>query len=81
MGLDLNILINSLNSVDFKFTTKFWNRTHFETSMNFKGIQTLWEKSGNFTKILSPHDLRKSKFSGAHLYAKIWSSNTRVKMN
>jgi hypothetical protein len=39
--------------------------------MNFKGVQTLWEKSGKFTKILSQHDLHKSKFSWAHLYAKI----------
>jgi hypothetical protein len=39
--------------------------------MNFKGVQTLWEKSGKFTKILSQHGLYKSKFSWAHLYAKI----------
>jgi hypothetical protein len=49
--------------------------------MNFKGVQTLWEKSGKFTKILSEHDLHKSEFSWAHLDAKIWSSNTSVKMN
>jgi hypothetical protein len=39
--------------------------------MNFKGVQTLWKKSGKFTKILSQHDLDKSEFSLAHLYAKI----------
>jgi hypothetical protein len=39
--------------------------------MNFKGVQTLWEKSGKFTKILSQHDLYKSEFSWAHLYVKI----------
>jgi hypothetical protein len=49
--------------------------------MNFKGFQTLWETSSKFTKILSQHDLRKSEFRLAHLYAKIWSSNTSVKMN
>jgi hypothetical protein len=49
--------------------------------MNFKGVQTLWEKSGKFTKIRSQHDLHKSEFIWAHLYAKIWSSNTSVKMN
>jgi hypothetical protein len=31
--------------------------------MNFKGVQTLWEKSGKFTKILSQHGLHKSEFS------------------
>jgi hypothetical protein len=39
--------------------------------MNFKGVQTLWEKSGTFTKILSQYDLDKSEFSWAHFYAKI----------
>jgi hypothetical protein len=39
--------------------------------MNFKGAQTLWEKSGKFTKILAQHDLQKIEFSWAHLYAKI----------
>jgi hypothetical protein len=49
--------------------------------MNFKGVQTLWEKSGKFTKSLSQHDLHKSEFSWADLYAKIWSFNTSVKIN
>jgi hypothetical protein len=62
------------------------NRTHsinsgIELNLNFKGFQTLWEKSGKFTNILSQHDLHKSEFSWAHLYAKNWSSNTSVKMN
>jgi hypothetical protein len=39
--------------------------------MNFKGVQTLQEKSGKFTKILTQHDLHKTEFSWAHLYAKI----------
>jgi hypothetical protein len=39
--------------------------------MNFKGAQTLWEKFGKFTKILSQHDLHKSEFSWAQLHAKI----------
>jgi hypothetical protein len=39
--------------------------------MNFKGVQTLWENSGKFIKILSQHGLHKSEFSWAHLYAKI----------
>jgi hypothetical protein len=39
--------------------------------MNFKGLQTLWEKSGKFNKILSQHDIHKSEFSWSHLYVKI----------
>jgi hypothetical protein len=39
--------------------------------MNFKGVQTLWKKSGKFTKILSQHDLHKIEFSWAHLHVKI----------
>jgi hypothetical protein len=49
--------------------------------MNFKGVQNLWEKSSKFTKILSQHGLYKSEFSWVHMYAKIRSSNTSVKMN
>jgi hypothetical protein len=50
---------------------KFWNRIQFESSMNFKGVQTLWEKSGKLSKILAQRHLHKSEFSWAHLYAKI----------
>jgi hypothetical protein len=49
--------------------------------MNFEGLQTLWEKSGKFTKIISQQDIHKSKISWAHLYAKHWSSKTSVKIN
>jgi hypothetical protein len=38
--------------------------------MNFKGVQTLWEKSSKLTKILSQHGIHKSEFSWSHLYAK-----------
>jgi hypothetical protein len=30
---------------------KFWNK--FKSFLNFKGVQTFWEKSGKFSKILS----------------------------
>jgi hypothetical protein len=43
----------------------------FESSMNFKGIQTFWEKSDKFFKILSWLDLHKSEFSWTHLYVRI----------
>jgi hypothetical protein len=32
---------------------KFWNRFKFESSMNFKGVQTFWEKSKKLSKILA----------------------------
>jgi hypothetical protein len=34
--------------------------------MNFKGVQTLWEKSGKFTKILSQHGPDKSELKLQH---------------
>jgi hypothetical protein len=49
--------------------------------MNFKGVQTSWEKSGTFTKNLSQLALQKSKFCWAHLHARSWSSKTSVKVN
>jgi hypothetical protein len=33
--------------------------------MNFEGVQTLWEKSSKFTRILSQLDLHKNEFSWA----------------
>jgi hypothetical protein len=39
--------------------------------MNFKGVQTLWEKFGEFTKNPSQLLLYKSEFSWAHLFARI----------
>jgi hypothetical protein len=46
-------------------------RIYFEISMNFKGVQTLWEKSDKFTKILSQQDHNKSEFSWVDSCAKI----------
>jgi hypothetical protein len=43
----------------------------FESSMNFKGVQTFWEKSDKFYKILPWLDLHKSEFSWAHMYVRI----------
>jgi hypothetical protein len=31
----------------------FWNKFEFESSLNFKGIQTFLKKSDKFSKILS----------------------------
>jgi hypothetical protein len=48
--------------------------------MSFKGVQTLWEKSGKFTKNLPLLDLHTLEFNWAHLYAIIVSFYTSVKM-
>jgi hypothetical protein len=37
--------------------------------LNFKGVQTFWEKSDKFTKILSLTDLHECEFSWSQLYA------------
>jgi hypothetical protein len=54
MRLNLNVMDKFVNWVDFKFPLnscyKFWNRFKFEYSLNFKGVQTMWEKSGKLTK-------------------------------
>jgi hypothetical protein len=39
--------------------------------MNSKDVQTLWEKSGKFTKYLSQLVLHKSEFIWVHLYVRI----------
>jgi hypothetical protein len=36
--------------------------------MNFKWVQTMLQKYGKFTKILSQLDLHKGEFSWVHLY-------------
>jgi hypothetical protein len=56
------------------------NTQSMRLDLNFKGVQTLWEKYGKVTKNLSGHDLHKSEISLAHLYAGYWSSNISVKM-
>jgi hypothetical protein len=55
------------------------NRFKFEFLMNFKKVQTLWEKSSKFTKIIYCLHLHKTEFRWAHLYARNYSSNTIVK--
>jgi hypothetical protein len=39
--------------------------------MNFKGVQSLWGKSGKFTKNPFQLFLHKSEFSWTHLFARI----------
>jgi histidyl-tRNA synthetase len=47
--------------------------------MNFKGVETLWEKFEKFSKILTWLGHHKSDFSWAHLYARNLSFYTSVK--
>jgi hypothetical protein len=44
----------------------------FEFSMNFKRVQTFWEISDKFSKILYCLDLQKNEFSWAHLSTRNW---------
>jgi hypothetical protein len=47
----MNIINNFLNGSTSNSQQKL-NRFKFESSMNFKGVQTFWEKSEKFSKIL-----------------------------
>jgi hypothetical protein len=64
-------------SLDFELQNS--KQIHYECCLNFKGIQTFWQKSQNFLKILSSHDLQEYEFRLAHLYSRIWSSFTSGK--
>jgi hypothetical protein len=63
---------NSLRITSYKFYNKF----EFESSLNFKGIQTSLEKSDNFSKIPSSQDILEYEFILTHLYSNIRSSFT-----
>jgi hypothetical protein len=53
---------------------KFWNKFKFESSLNFKGVQTFLQKSDKFLKITSSHDIHEYNFRLTHLYSNIGSS-------
>jgi hypothetical protein len=55
---------------------KFWDKFKFESSLNFKGIQTFLEKSDKLSKILSSHDILEYEFILTHSYSKVESSFT-----
>jgi hypothetical protein len=42
---------------------KFRSKFQFESCLNFKGVQTHWEKSHQFRKIQSSHDLQEYEFN------------------
>jgi hypothetical protein len=58
---------------------KLWNKFKFESSLNFKEVQTFLGKSGKFPKIPSSHDIPEYEFRLTHLYSKIGSSFTNGK--
>jgi hypothetical protein len=43
---------------------KFCNQIKFEYSWNFKGVQTFWEESYKFSKILSWGDIHECELVG-----------------
>jgi hypothetical protein len=47
-----------------------WKIFKFESSLNFRGVQTFLKKIDKFSKISSSHDLHKSEFSWVHLYVR-----------
>jgi hypothetical protein len=48
-------------------------KVNFESSSNFKGVQTFLEKSDKFLKILSSHYILEYNFMLTHLYSNIGS--------
>jgi hypothetical protein len=55
---------------------KFWNKFKFQFSLNFKGVQTILEKSHKFSKISSSCDILEYEVTLTHLYSNIRSSFT-----
>jgi threonine dehydrogenase-like Zn-dependent dehydrogenase len=60
---------------------KFRNFLDFEFDLNFKGVQTSWDKSQKFTKIIICQGIHKNNFISPQLYRKIPSSFRRGIMN
>jgi hypothetical protein len=58
---------------------KFWNKFKFESSLNFKGLQTFLEKSDKFFKSPSSNDTLEYNFILTHLYSNIESFFTSGK--
>jgi hypothetical protein len=56
--------LNSLRITSYNF----WNEFKFDSSLNFKGLQTFLEKYDKFSKLSSSQDIHKSEFSWVHLY-------------
>jgi hypothetical protein len=54
-------------------------KINFESSSNFKGVQTFLEKSDKFLKILYSHDILEYNFTLTQLYSNIGSFFTSGK--
>jgi hypothetical protein len=57
----------------------YGTKIKFESSSNFKGVQTFLEKSDKFLKILSSHDILEYNFTLTHFYSNIGSFFTSGK--
>jgi hypothetical protein len=55
---------------------KIQKHIKFQLFLNFKGVQTIWKKSHQFTKILPSYDLHEYEFRLTHLYVKFGCSLT-----
>jgi hypothetical protein len=73
-------LVPTSNSVKIA-SYKFWNKFKFESSFNFKRVQTFLEKSDKFYKIPYSHDILEYEFILTHLYSNIGSSFMSGKMD
>jgi hypothetical protein len=58
---------------------KFYNKFKFESSLNFKWVQTFLEKSDKFSKIPSSDAILEYEFTMTHLYSNIGSCFTSGK--
>jgi hypothetical protein len=70
------LLFGSSSKSQWIASYKFRDKFKFESSMNFKGIQTFLKKSNKLSKIPSSHDILEYEFILTHLYSKIGSSFT-----
>jgi hypothetical protein len=73
-------LFDSTSNSQMIASYKFWNRFEFESSLNFKVIQTFLKNSFKFPKILSWHDILEYEFTLTHLCSNIGSSFTSGNM-
>jgi hypothetical protein len=67
------LLFGSISKSQRIASLKFWHKFKFESSLNFKGIQTFLKKSHKFYKIPYPHYILYYKFTLTHLYSNIGS--------
>jgi hypothetical protein len=70
------LLLGSASKSQRIASYKFWDKFKFESSLNFKVIQSFQKKSDKLYKIPYPHLILDYKFTLTHLYSNIGSSFT-----